>query len=259
MIARRACADDRSPGVPLKHAVTHFLLQFYGTAGYVGVFSLLVACGLGVPLPEDIALITGGFLAALGPPHGVGSVTLMVFVGLGGILVGDSIIFKAGHDYGEKLLDTVVGKHIRRDRVERIHDLFARHGPKFIMVARFLPGVRAVTYFVAGTTKVPFWQFLAYDGLAACASAPAWVLLGYWCGKRHMIRRAYEWAKAFQLGIVAALAAAALLAAVVMLLRRRQAARRKLAASAEQSGLSRAGIEVPRGSDSGLRMRAARD
>ena len=131
------------------------------------MFSLLVACGLGLPLPEDIALITGGFLAALGPPHGVGSVTLMVFVGLAGILVGDSIIFKAGQDYGEKLLDTSLGKHIPRERVARIRELFARHGAKFIVVARFLPGVRAVTYFVAGTSKVPYWQFLAYDGLAA--------------------------------------------------------------------------------------------
>jgi membrane protein DedA with SNARE-associated domain len=213
-----------------------------------------------LPLPEDIALITGGFLAALGPPHGVGSVTLMIFVGLAGILVGDSIIFKAGQDYGEKLLDTSLGKHIPRERVARIRELFARHGAKFIIVARFLPGVRAVTYFVAGTSKVPYWQFLAYDGLAACASAPAWVLLGYWCGKRHMIRRAYQWAKDFQLGLLAAVAAALLLAGVVVLVRKRLA-RRKCATSAQQSGLPpRAGAEAAAGRGTNVPMRAgARD
>ena len=223
------------------------------------MFSLLVACGLGLPLPEDIALITGGFLAALGPPHGVGSVTLMVFVGLAGILVGDSIIFKAGQDYGEKLLDTSLGKHIPRERVARIRELFARHGAKFIVVARFLPGVRAVTYFVAGTSKVPYWQFLAYDGLAACASAPAWVLLGYWCGKRHMMKRAYQWAKDFQLGLLAAVAAALLLAGLVVLARKRLA-KRRLAASAQQNGLAPRGAEGTTGRGSSVPMRArARD
>jgi membrane protein DedA with SNARE-associated domain len=184
----------------------------------------------------------------------------MIFVGLAGILVGDSIIFKAGQDYGEKLLDTSLGKHIPRERVARIRELFARHGAKFIIVARFLPGVRAVTYFVAGTSKVPYWQFLAYDGLAACASAPAWVLLGYWCGKRHMIRRAYQWAKDFQLGLLAAVAAALLLAGVVVLVRKRLA-RRRCATSAQQSGLPpRAGAEAAAGRGTKVPMRAgARD
>ncbi|GAC1544874.1 MAG: hypothetical protein NVS2B9_12130 [Myxococcales bacterium] len=227
------------------------------------MFSLLVACGLGLPLPEDIALITGGFLAALGPPHGVGSVGAMVVVGLAGILVGDAVIFKAGHDYGEKLLETRLGRHIPKERVARIRELFSKHGPKFIIAARFLPGVRAVTYFVAGSSGVRFWQFLLFDGLAACASAPAWVMLGYWCGKRHMIRKAYEWAKTFQLGLLVGVVAAVAVVAVVVFLRRRLAERRRLAAAAEQSGLSpRVGVEPPGGRgvlrmDSGARTERA--
>lgn len=196
-------------------------------------------------------------MAALGPPHGVGSVGAMVLVGLAGILVGDSVIFKAGHDYGEKLLETRLGRHIPRERVERIRALFGRHGPKFIIVARFLPGVRAVTYFVAGTSRVRYWQFLLFDGLAACASAPAWVLLGYWCGKRHMIRKAYEWAKTFQLGLLIGVAILAVVVGVVLWMRKRLGERRRLSAAAEQSGLSpRVGVESPPGSRGALRMDA---
>ena len=143
---------------------------------------ILVCCGLGLPLPEDVALITGGILAGYGPPRGVGSVWGMVAIGLVGILLGDSVIFRAGQTYGEKLLETRLGRHIPGERVQRTIHLFEKHGAKFIMVARFLPGVRAVTYFVAGTSGVPFWKFLFYDGIAACASAPAWVFLGYWAG-----------------------------------------------------------------------------
>jgi len=187
----------------------------------VGVFTLLVACGLGLPLPEDVALITGGYLAGKGPPIGVGSLPLMILVGLAGILIGDSIIFRAGATYGEALLQTRIGRHIPGEKVERIIGLFERHGPKFIMMARFLPGVRAVTYFVAGTTGVPYWKFLLYDGIAACASAPGWVLLGHWAGKHRMLRKAWQYAKEVQIGVILLVLAIILLWIAIALIRRR--------------------------------------
>jgi membrane protein DedA with SNARE-associated domain len=182
---------------------------------------LLVACGLGLPLPEDVALITGGYLAGKGPPIGVGSLPLMIFVGLLGILIGDSIIFKAGATYGEALLQTRIGRHIPGEKIERIIGLFERHGPKFIMMARFLPGVRAVTYFVAGSTGVPYWKFLLYDGIAACASAPGWVMLGYWAGKNRMLRKAWQYAKEVQIGVIGLILAILILWAAFSLIRRR--------------------------------------
>jgi membrane protein DedA with SNARE-associated domain len=185
------------------------------------VFTLLVACGLGLPLPEDVALITGGYLAGKGPPIGVGSLPLMILVGLAGILIGDTIIFKAGSTYGEALLQTRIGRHIPGEKVERIIGLFERHGPKFIMMARFLPGVRAVTYFVAGTTRVPYWKFLLYDGIAACASAPGWILLGHWAGKHRMLRKAWQYAKEVQIGIIGVVLAIVVLWIAIALIRRR--------------------------------------
>lgn len=200
------------------------MFLFFGPWAYLAVFGLLVFCGLGLPLPEDIALITGGFFAAVGR---VGSVWLMMLVGLAGILVGDSIIFLAGQRYGEALLDTRLGKHIPRERVEHVRGLFAKHGTKMIMAARFLPGVRAVTYFVAGTSRVAYYVFLLYDGLAALVSAPAWVWLGYWMGKKNAIRKAYAMVEQFQKGLALTIGVA-LLALLIrwLLVRRRQAAAR---------------------------------
>jgi membrane protein DedA with SNARE-associated domain len=202
----------------------------------VGVFTLLVACGLGLPLPEDVALITGGYLAGKGPPIGVGSLPLMILVGLAGILIGDSIIFRAGATYGEALLQTRIGRHIPGEKVERIIGLFERHGPKFIMMARFLPGVRAVTYFVAGTTGVPYWKFLLYDGIAACASAPCWVLLGHWAGKHRMLRKAWQYAKEVQIGVILLVLAIILLWIAIALIRRRMLRNRAPTLSALPGG-----------------------
>ncbi|TMA99895.1 MAG: DedA family protein [Deltaproteobacteria bacterium] len=174
-----------------------------------------------MPLPEDVALITGGYLAGKGPPIGVGSLPLMILVGLAGILIGDTIIFKAGATYGEALLQTRIGRHIPGEKIERIIGLFERHGPKFIMMARFLPGVRAVTYFVAGSTGVPYWKFLLFDGIAACASAPGWVLLGYWAGKHRMLRKAWQYAKEVQIGVIGIILAIIIFWIAFALIRRR--------------------------------------
>lgn len=164
---------------------------------------------------------------------------MMIFVGLAGILLGDSIIFRAGQTMGERLLETRLGKHIPGERVQRTIHLFERHGAKFIMVARFLPGVRAVTYFVAGTTGVSFWKFLLYDGIAACASAPAWVLLGYWAGRHRMLQKAWRMASHVQLGILAVVLGAVVTWVVTLaVLRRRKKARSRAALSQPPPSLS---------------------
>src|SRR4051812_45962138 len=145
----------------------------------------------------------------------------MIVTGLAGILIGDSIIFRAGQTYGERLLDTRLGRHIPGERVQRTIAAFDKHGPKFIMAARFVPGLRAVTYFVAGTTGVPYWKFILYDGVAACVSAPAWVILGWWARKHNMFGRALALSQRASLAILAAIVVIGLTWLLIARLRRR--------------------------------------
>ena len=184
---------------------------------------MLITCGLGVPLPEDVPLITGGWLVARG-----GSLPLMIFTGLAGILIGDTIIFRAGQVYGEKLLETRLGKHISEQRVQKTIAAFDKHGPKFIMAARFVPGLRAVTYFVAGVTGVPYWKFITYDGLAACVSAPLWVYLGWWARKhgRKMLERVWAWSAQAQIAMIAAIVGVTALYILFLAIRRRSRRKR---------------------------------
>ena len=83
-------------GNPLEALLKTLLLGSHGAMAYLSIFAVLVACGLGVPLPEDISLILGGFLVYKGVAHLWG----MVAVGFVGILVGDSLIYLAGRRVG---------------------------------------------------------------------------------------------------------------------------------------------------------------
>lgn len=175
----------------LERLVEHLQTQSLGL-GYAAVFALLLAAGFGFPLPEDVPLIAGGVLAWLASP--LEEVTLagmlsdrgfqaMVAVGMAGILVGDSVIYFAGRGIGKRVAEVwPFRKLVTPEKLERVERLLRQRGKIVVMVARFLPGLRAPTYFTVGHSRVPFWEFLLFDGLAAALSAPLWICLGFWFG-----------------------------------------------------------------------------
>lgn len=149
-----------------------------GLVAYASIFGVLVACGLGVPLPEDISLILGGYLAYTGAAQ----LPMMMAVGFLGILVGDSLVYLGGRKLGARMgrnPSGFFGRLVTPEKRARVEALFARHGQKIVIIARFLPGVRAVTYFTAGSAGMSYVRFILFDGLAAIASAPLFVFLGY--------------------------------------------------------------------------------
>jgi membrane protein DedA with SNARE-associated domain len=160
--------------------------------GYAAVFGVLVLCGFGLPLPEDVVLVTGGVLAWMGSDLEVVTIGgmlhhpglhIMVLFGLGGILVGDSVIFWAGRKLGARVAEIPpLRRFITPARLAQAEMLLRRRGNVVVMIARFLPGLRAPTYFTVGHSKLPFWEFLLFDGVAAAVSAPLWVCLGFYFG-----------------------------------------------------------------------------
>jgi membrane protein DedA with SNARE-associated domain len=160
--------------------------------GYVFVFVVLLLCGFGLPMPEDVVLITGGVLAWLSSDLETATVAgmigdpgllAMVAVGLGGILAGDSVIFWAGRRFGHRVADfRPLRRIITPEKLELVEKKVRQRGNVVVMFARFLPGLRAPTYFTVGHARLPYWKFLVFDGTAALISAPLWVCLGFWFG-----------------------------------------------------------------------------
>lgn len=180
------------------------LIGSHGLFAYLTIFGVLMACGVGVPLPEDVSLLLGGYLAHRG------AVVLwgMIFVGFLGILAGDSLIYLAGRRVALRAAHVPTGwiaRVVTKEKRAKVESLFKKHGEQIILVARFLPGIRVVAFFVAGTVGMGYGKFVLYDGLASLASAPIIVYLGYRFGERlHVI---IEKIKQGQLAIVLAVVA----------------------------------------------------
>jgi len=149
-----------------------------GLTAYGLVFIILLAAGFGLPLPEDIPLVMGGVLVY----RGQAVLSVMIVVGYLGIIIGDSIMFSLGRRFGTRV-PRLLARVITPERRVRVEELFKKHGEKIVMIARFLPGVRTVTYFTAGSVGMSFARFALYDSIAALASAPIFVVLGFKFGE----------------------------------------------------------------------------
>lgn len=178
------------------------LEQFFQTFGYIAVFLVLVLCGFGIPIPEDITLVAGGVISGLG----YANVHLMFVVGMLGILVGDGIMFLLGRHYGDKILQFKPVKRLMpAKRYAQVQQKFDRYGNRVLFVARFLPGLRSPIFLTAGVSgKISFWQWLLMDGFAALISVPIWIYGGhYFAENREELLR---WIQKFQHGLFAILA-----------------------------------------------------
>lgn len=153
-----------------------------GLTAYGLIFVVLLAAGFGLPLPEDIPLVMGGVLVH----RGQANLWVMILVGYLGIIIGDSIMFMLGRRFGTRVgskpAPGFFGRIVTPEKRAQVEGLFKKHGEKIVMVARFLPGVRTVTYFTAGSVGMRYSHFLIYDSIAALASAPIFVVLGYYFG-----------------------------------------------------------------------------
>jgi len=144
-------------------------------------FLILIFCGLGLPVPEDVVLIFLGFLVY----SGYGNIFFAVLLGYFGIIIGDSIIFIAGKRYGIKILKfRLFSRVITKGRLKKAKQFIVNHGKKTIFMARFLPGLRTPIFFTCGTLKMKFMIFFIIDSLAAILSAPVFTLLGYFFGDK---------------------------------------------------------------------------
>jgi membrane protein DedA with SNARE-associated domain len=194
------------------------LITFFTDYGYFAVFSVLLLCGFGLPIPEDISLVAGGFISSLtctssGPffkaLEECDQIHTMFFVCMAGVLLGDIVMFSIGYVFGEKVFKLKIFSKIEtHERYEWITSKFEKHGLLFIFAARFMPGLRSPIFLTAGMTKrVSYLKFILTDGFAALISVPIWVYLGFW-GERQLsdMKLLEQYVKRGQLSLVVILA-----------------------------------------------------
>jgi membrane protein DedA with SNARE-associated domain len=183
---------------------------------YLAIVMLVAAEAIMPFLPGETTVVTGATLAADGSLAVVG-----VFVaGWLGALLGDLLLYGIGR-LGSDRIQAWVGRAIGEDRLESGRYFMGRYGQPFLVLGRFVPGLRVVTALTAGTVELPVRRYLPAELLGSGLWALYATWLGYTVGSK---LEGQPW-----LSIVVALAATAIISTVVGFLYRR-AGRRRAAA-----------------------------
>jgi membrane-associated protein len=140
-------------------------LAFLETGAFVGLIA-----------PGETAVVLGGVVAARG---GVDLAPMLLIVWLAAA-AGDFASFMLGRKLGRRFL-VARGPRlgITGERLTRVDSFFDRHGPKAILVGRFVGIIRAVAPFLAGASGMRLRAFLPWSLLGTAAWATAFTVVGY--------------------------------------------------------------------------------
>jgi membrane protein DedA with SNARE-associated domain len=163
----------------------HFILQH----GYVVLFAFVFAEQIGLPIPAVPILMAVGALAAKGL---VSFPLAMAVAGIASVL-SDLIWYELGRRRGSKILSLICRISLEPDScVRRTEDVFATHGARALLYAKFVPGLNIAAPPLAGLFKMKVLRFVAFDGLGALIWASGWSALGYVF--EHQLELAALWA-----------------------------------------------------------------
>ena len=155
--------------------VTHLLLDY----GLVLLFLLVAIESAGIPLPGETALITA---AVLSRDHW--GIEWVIVVAAAGAIVGDNVGYWLGRLGGRKLLNRFeLTRRYSERALPPAERFFKRHGGKTVFFARFIAFLRITAAWLAGISRMRWWQFLAWNALGGIVWATGIGLLAYWAGK----------------------------------------------------------------------------
>lgn len=153
-------------------AILHFVLKH----GYVVLFGALFAHQIGVPLPGPLFLLAGGALAAGGALNFFVSIALAVAA----CVLADWVWYEAGRRGGDRVL-YFIHSFARDPEVHnrRAKAVFTRYGLPIFLIAKFVPGLDAVSPPLAGIARTSRIRFFASDAAGAGIYACCYAGLGY--------------------------------------------------------------------------------
>lgn len=161
----------------------HFdLVSLIKTAGYLGVFTIVfLESGLliGFFFPGDSLLFTAGFLAS----QGYLDIKILVFGCFIFAVAGDSIGYFIGSKLGPKVFTKDNSFIFNKKHLETAQKFYDKHGGKTIILARFVPVIRAFAPVVAGAGKMDYKRFVVFNLVGGVLWAIGVTLAGYYLGR----------------------------------------------------------------------------
>lgn len=165
--------------------INELIQQTISSYRYAGIYIIFVIDTLGVFMPSKSILTITGLLVQSGQLEFI-PLFISAFTGsLTGFLISYTIGLKLGKPFILKY-----GKHIKitASNIDRAEKWFKKHGPVFIILAYFTPGLRHITPYICGLSGMKFTKVIIFAGLGSALWITVFVSLGRYLGSySHLI------------------------------------------------------------------------
>ncbi|MEN9811289.1 MAG: hypothetical protein RLZZ488_2856 [Pseudomonadota bacterium] len=191
----------------MEHAINE-ILQSVSHSPWL-IFSLLFlimyASSFGLPLPEEVTLLTLGFLVFISnspdPETGIIrdnqlNIHVAAWLAFVAVFSSDFLVYSLGRKFGSRILALpLLNKLAQPTLMSKVEQWMQRWGFWAAGVFRFTPGVRFLGHLSCGILKVPAHKFILVDGFAALVSVPTQIYLVGWYGKDivNLIKKYQPW------------------------------------------------------------------
>ena len=162
--------------------------------GYLLIFAIIFAGSgllIGFFLPGDSLLFTAGMFAAGTFHEQFPNVQFNIWIVLAGVFIaavaGDQVGNAFGNKAGPALFSRPDSRFFKQEHLEKAQEFFDRHGPRAIVLARFVPIVRTFAPFVAGAGRMQYRTFVRYNVVGGFLWGVGVTLLGYFLGNVSLI------------------------------------------------------------------------
>jgi len=163
----------------LIETIVTWSLRQINVFGYGGLFLTMMLESMAIPIPSEVIVPFGGWLAA----SGRFSFWLVVVVTTLANLVGALILYFIGYYLGTAFLHRW-GKYIlvHPDDLRKLDSWLQRYGAPAAFIARLIPGTRTFSAVVFGAGETRLHTFVLYTFLGSFAWNLPWTYLGYKAG-----------------------------------------------------------------------------
>ncbi|WP_449483353.1 DedA family protein [Streptomyces avidinii] len=162
-----------------------------GHFGLIGILVIVFAeSGLFAFLPGDSLLFTAGLFVASGTISQ--PLWLVCTLIVAAAILGDQVGYMIGKVFGPKIFNRPQSRLFKRENLDAAHDFMEKHGPKAIVLARFVPIIRTFAPMVAGASAMKYRTFLVFNVIGGVLWGAGVTVLGYQLGQFDVIRKNVE-------------------------------------------------------------------
>ena len=161
--------------------------------GFAGLLAIIFAeCGLlvGLIFPGDSLLFIAGLLindGTLDQPLWLACLLLWVAA-----MAGNVVGYEIGRRAGPAVFDRPNSRIFKQEYVEKTTAFFDKHGPRAIVLARFVPIVRTLITFLAGTGRMDRRAYGIYSAIGGFLWAVGVTVAGHQMGEIDFVRKHVE-------------------------------------------------------------------